>query len=199
MAVSKIVWDGNTLTFPRKCTSWLMENKISAVTRYAADGHRRVHLRNYLWRVKYTVRGVLTQQEERDFWTWWAYAMRGDYFALAYDGDKTANTLLDAGAAAGQKVIPILATTDISAGDEILLTSATTRVFEVVEVDSVSAGVSITTTENLKNAFVLDDACRHLYYLPRCVSVGSRSPVRVEGAGSTNTLYFDHQVEEDLA
>jgi hypothetical protein len=67
------------------------------------------------------------------------------------------STTLDASAAAGQKVIPLTATTGIVAGGEYLIRKADGSYQEVVKVASISAGVSVTAHNNLARAYVSTD------------------------------------------
>jgi len=100
---------------------------------------------------------------------WWSWAMQGKAWSLAMDSTDTVSTTLDGAAAAGQKVIPLAATAGLAAGDKCLIRSADRITYEIVEIDSVSAGVSITAEENLKQSYVSGDGFRHLDYFPACV------------------------------
>jgi hypothetical protein len=195
-----LIWNGNTTTLSRPFTSWT--NTINADTTYRTSlggVHTTCH-RYYLWRVAFTVE-TLSITMERQLLTWWSWAMRCNYFAVAKDSTKVANTVLNGvGAAAGQAVIPVAATTSITAGDLLLLSPALRDgSYEVIQVQSVSAGVSITATTNLVNSWAAGDYCRTLDYLPRCVSVDTTYPVINEDIGKSNYLTLSCNVEEDIA
>ncbi len=100
---------------------------------------------------------------------WWTWARHRRVFALAMDTTKMASTTLDGSAAAGQKVVPVTATTGLVAGDSIQLRSATTAAREIHLIASVSSGVSVTTTENLLGPLVSGDICRHNHYFPSLI------------------------------
>lgn len=97
---------------------------------------------------------------------WWYWVRKGRFFSLAMDTSKIGETTLDAAAAAGQAVVPVTATTDFSADDEIMIISATTFAREKKVIDSISAGVSLTVDENLYNTFASGDTVRHASYHP---------------------------------
>ncbi len=97
---------------------------------------------------------------------WWAWAEQGKQWSFAMDSADIANTTLDAAAAAAQKVIPVTATTAITAGDRMLIRTAAGREYEIIEVDSVSAGVSVTAVSNLVYTYASADILRHWNYFP---------------------------------
>jgi len=101
---------------------------------------------------------------------WWSWAMQGQLFAIDATGLVTpGNTTLDGGAAAAQKVIPLTSTSGLSAGDKCLIRNTDRLVYEIVEIASVSAGVSVTAVANLKQTYASGDGFRHLVYFPYCV------------------------------
>jgi hypothetical protein len=62
-----------------------------------------------------------------------------------------------AGAAAGQKVVPVAATTQFKASEWVLIVKADFSVQEVAQIDSLVAATSITVKSNLINSWVEDD------------------------------------------
>ena len=199
MAVSSIVWNGITLSLPRVASAWTHDIAEDRVESMAADGHRNSHHRGYLWRVHFLLKGPLEDTVERDLWNWWAWAMMGNYYAVAFDSTKTLNTTLDDAAAASQKNVPLTATTTAASGDLMIMTKADRSYYELFKVDTVDAGVKLVSTTNLCRAFAAGDSCRHLQYLPRVVSLDRDPPISVEGKGRDNSVYLDHVFEEDLA
>ncbi|MCK9326036.1 MAG: hypothetical protein M0P69_11150 [Bacteroidales bacterium] len=105
-----------------------------------------------------------------DLWAWWSWARQGKVWGFSKDSGKTASTTLDGAAASGQKVVPLTATAGLAAGDICLIATAADDAFEIVEVATVSAGVSITAVENLKFTYASGDAFRHINYFPSVVS-----------------------------
>ena len=130
-------------------------------------------------RINFT--GFFTQQLYYDLIAWWAWAKQGQAFAFAFDTDRVASTTLDAGAAAAQKEVPLTATAGISAGEFLYLKKASDDESEVIEVDSVDAGVKVVAVENLKYTYVSGDGCRHVDYFP---------------ALKTENMHFNPQVVE---
>jgi hypothetical protein len=172
--------------------------ECETVARQSADGHHNFHHRKFLWRVHLLLKG-LTMSAEQDLLNWWAWAMQGNYYAVAKDGSKTLNTTFNNTSTLGTSTVYLTSTSTVVAGDYLLLTDVDRTIYEIVCVQSVSAGVSVTTTAVLKNTFVSGDSCRHLFYLPRVVSLDDKFPLNIDGEGSTNIFDFDHVVEEDLA
>ncbi len=102
---------------------------------------------------------------------WWSWARQGKAWSLAMDSTETGDTTLDAAAAAGQKVIPLTATASFSVGDNCYIRNSKDDSFEVIEIDSISAGVSVTAVDNLKHDYVSGDYFTHLEYFPEVVSL----------------------------
>ena len=140
----------------------------------------------------------LVQFDDRPFFlslhAWWAHAGQGKQYAFAFDSAKKVNTLLDGSAAAGQAVVPVTSTTGIAVDSEYLLRKEDSSDREIVEVQSVSAGVSFTAKANLVYTYAAGDLCRDPDYFPKVRSIDDRLPV-VENAGKTFTLV--HQFRED--
>ena len=108
----------------------------------------------------------LTRAQYNAMVAWWAYARQGGNFSFAMDSDKTGNTTLDDTAAAGQKVIPLTGTADFSAGDYALIKQASGDDFEIVQIASISSGVSVTVEDNLIYDYAANDIFRHQLYWP---------------------------------
>lgn len=106
----------------------------------------------------------------RDLVGWWSWALRGNAWSLAMDSTKVGNTTLDGAASSGQKVVPLTATAAFVAGDLCLIRSADGLTFEIVTIDTISAGVSITATANLKFTYASGATFRHYDYYPSLVS-----------------------------
>ena len=102
----------------------------------------------------------------RQLIAWRSWAEQGKEWSFTMDHNNVANTTLDGAAAAAQKVIPLTATTSISSGDIMFIRTAAGTEYELIEVDSVSAGVSITAVDNLVYTYAAADICRHWDYFP---------------------------------
>jgi len=126
---------------------------------------------------------VLTEALYRRLIAWWAWARQGKVWAFAFDSTKTGNTTLDDPAAAGQKVIPLTGTGDFSAEDYCLIRAADNDdEFEVVEIASISAGVSVTAVDNLVYSYTSGDIFRHWEYWPEVVSLEDKfGPLKKDG------------------
>jgi len=195
MAAPTIVWNGNTITLPRAFTAWTHTVDTDTVWRMSIDGHKRSHHRRHLWRCHLLYK-QLTLASEMQLLTWWSWASVGGVYAVAKDGSKTLNTALSAAAPVGQASIPLLTLTGVTAGDVLILTSAERTQYEIVTVQTV--GATVTATATLKRSFAAGDTCRHLFYYPRVTSKDSDYPVAADSEGTSNSLNFDHVIEEDL-
>lgn len=193
----QIIWNSNTITFPRPPTAWTPITYVTRAETRSADGHKAVHFRSSIWRATVKLEGPLAVSVERDLWNWWSWAMRGEVFAVAYNSTKAANTTLDGAVASA--TIPLTATTSIAAGDILLLEKADKSYYEIVVVASVDDGVSATATANLVNAFTTGDTCRHFYYMPSCTALDDDCPIKIESESDTNYFSLSVVIEEALA
>jgi hypothetical protein len=126
---------------------------------------------------------------------WWSWASQGFPFSFAIDTGNAANTTLDGAAAGGQKVIPLASTTGFSAGDVCLIRSSTRFNFEGVTIDSVSAGTSVTTVENIQHDYASGDIFRHLEYLPSVLILDNEFKPKKNGLYYKHTFHFIEEVE----
>lgn len=140
------------------------------------------------------IEGVLdaqfTESVFRDLVAWWSWASQGQPFSLAMDTDEDSSTTLDGAANAGQKVIPVAATTGFASGDVCLIRSADRFTYEIVTIDTVSAGVSVTAAANLKSAYVSGDTFRHLDYFPTAISLDDKFNPEKRGEYYSHEFHF---------
>jgi hypothetical protein len=136
-----------------------------------------------------------TESVYRDLLAWWAWAGAGQPWSFAMNTDEDSSTTLDGSAAAAQKVIPVTDTTGFTAGDVCLIRSADRFTFEVVVIDSVSSGVSVTAVANLKNAYVSGAGFRHLEYFPNAISLDDDFRPKKRGAYYSHTFHFLEEVD----
>lgn len=130
-----------------------------------------------------------------DLIAWWSWARQGKTFAYAQDSAKTGNTTVDGTANSGQKVIPVTATGDFSVDDICIIRAEDADdEFEIIDIDSISAGVSVTAKENLKFSYVSGDTLRHMLYWPsvKCLQTEFR-PTRTGAIDQTATGYYRHR------
>lgn len=115
--------------------------------------------------------GLFDAATYRSLWAWWSWARQGKAFSFAVDSGDTASTTLDDSAAADQKVIPVTSTTGFVAGDYCLIRAKDNDdEYEVIEIASVSAGVSVTAEANLIYSYAADDVFRHWLYWPSMIT-----------------------------
>lgn len=132
-----------------------------------------------------------SQSTYHDLIAFYSWARLGRTFSFAVDSSNVANTTLDSSAASAQKVVPLTATTGIASGDNLFLRAADGIEYEVIEVDSVSVGVSVTAVSNLKYSYVSGDTCRHLDYYPSLISKKvAFNPQRTGNVNTSSSFYY---------
>jgi len=137
-----------------------------------------------------------SQATYHDLIAFYSWARQGKSFSFAVDSADVANTTLDGAAAAAQKVVPLTATTGIAVGDDLLLRADGDDEYEVIEVASISTGVSVTAVSNLKFTYASGDVCRHLDYYPSLIS--SRvdfDPKRTGVINPSSSFYYRDNFE----
>ena len=125
----------------------------------------------------------------RQLFAWWSWARQGKVFSFNLDSSKTGNTTLDGTAAAGQKTIPLTATGSFSVGDYCLIRAEDNDdEYEIIEIDSIVAGVSIDAVDDLIFNYLSGDTFRHWKYWPYVISLDKKfAPSRIPG-----TDYYKH-------
>jgi len=159
-----ITYSGHTLTLPRITLIGITFEQEGNDNWSSARVHEGIVFEEWM-EIKVAVKNLLRAQYNA-FYAWWAYARQKENFSFAVDENKTANTTLDDAAAAGQKTIPLTTTADFTAGDYALIKQASGDDFEIVEIASIDAGVSVTAEDNLKYSYIFDDIFRHQLYWP---------------------------------
>ena len=138
---------------------------------------------------------VLTEALYRQLVAWWAWARQGKVFSFAFDATKTGDTTLDDAAAAAQKVIPLTGTGDFTAGDYCLIRAADNDdEFEIVEIASISAGVSVTAVGNLVNSYTSGDVFRHWEYWPDVISLDDTFKAPKKGGTRRHVFRFTEKL-----
>jgi len=127
----------------------------------------------------------------RDLIAWWSWARQGKTWAFAMDSGNVGNTTLDDAAAAAQKNVPLTATAAFASGDYCLLRAADNDdEFEIVEVDSVDAGVKIVAIENLIFTYAASDIFRHWDYWPEVITIDKDFNPKKNGDMFKHTFKF---------
>ena len=145
------------------------------------------------------ITAIFSSAVYRQLFGWWAWARQGKEFSFTMDTTKTGNTTLDDSAAAAQTTIPLTGTGDFSAGDICLIRAADNDdEFEVIVIDSVSAGVSVTAVSNLVYSYTSGDIFRHMDYWPDVISLDDTfNPKLLSLAGSglyEHTFKFEEKL-----
>lgn len=157
------------------------------------SGSGKIETINQFGRFEYTFDGYFTRQLYYDLWAWWSWARQGKTWSFALDSANVANTTLDGAAAAAQKTVPLTATTSLTAGDFGLIRNIRSDdEFEVVEINTVSAGVSVAVVDNLKYTYAATDTFRHLDYFPSVISLDKDFNPPVTGVKDVTAKYYHH-------
>lgn len=135
------------------------------------SGSGKIETISLYGRIQYEFDAYFSKAVYLTLWAWWSWARQGKTWAFALDSDDTGETTLDASAAAGQKTVPLTATTGFSADDYCFIkANDVDDEFEIVQIASVSAGVSITTKSNLVYSYNSADTFRHKDYFSSVVN-----------------------------
>ena len=157
------------------------------------SGSGKVETLNMYGRFNYKFDGYFSRSVWYTLWAWWAWARQGKTFSFALDSDNVLSTTLDGSAASGQKVVPLTSTTGFTAGDVALVRAEDADdEFELIVIDSVSDGVSITSTTDLIYSYEETDSCRHKDYFPSVVTLERSFDPPYTGAVDTTGKYFKH-------
>ena len=115
---------------------------------------------------------IFSEAVYQTLWGWWSWARQGKIWSFSFDTSADTNTTLDGGAAAGQKNVPLTATTGFTAADVCLLRAVDNDdEFEAVVIGSVDAGVKIVAVSNLIFTYAAADIFRHWDYWPSVISL----------------------------
>lgn len=148
---------------------------------------------NMFGRWEYSFDCYFSQAVYYTLWAWWSWARQGKIWSFALDSANTGDTTLDGSAASGQKVIPLSGTAAFSVGDICLVKAVDADdEFELVEIDSISAGVSITTVSNLVYSYASSDVFRHKDYFPSVKSLNDSWLPEYTGVKDVTKKYYRH-------
>ena len=193
MGVPQFEFDGKTLDFPVAISTLEKETEFTRSLQVSTGGKAGSVFERRLDVVSIGLDNFAERAFYRRLQAWFAWAGQGEEYGFALDKDDKINTTLDGAAAAAQKVIPLTATAGIQVGNFYKVFSDDNTKYEIIEVDSISAGVSVTAVENLIWAYADGDFFQTEDYWPKVVSLDDTFPA-VERAHGTFT--FDHEFQE---
>lgn len=159
-------------------------------------GGGKIETINLFGRDEIVVNAFFSRAVYHSLLAWWSWARQGKTFSVAADSGDVGNTTLDGAAAAAQKTIPLTATAAFASGDYCLIRAADDDEFEVVQIDTISAGVSVTAETNLIYTYASGDTFRHLDYYPSCLlapGVRDFEPSRTGVRSTTSDHYYRFQ------
>lgn len=151
---------------------------------------------NLFGRFDYIFDSYFSEQVYFDLWAWWSWARQGKTWSFALDSDNVGDTTLDGSAASAQKTIPLTATAAFSIGDFCLIRTADLDdEFEIVEIDTISAGVSVDVVDNLKFSYTSGDYFSHKDYFPSVLAIGKEFQPTITGVKDTTLKFYKHSFE----
>lgn len=128
-----------------------------------------------------------------DLWAWWSWARQGKTWSFALDSADVGSTTLDGAAAAAQKTIPLTATAAFSVGDICLIRAADADdEFELIEIDTINAGVSVDAVENLNYTYASGDTFTHKDYFASVVTTERNFRPQYTGVKDATSRYYKH-------
>jgi hypothetical protein len=184
MAFPRIVWDGKNLDFPHEVSSLERRRKSEREIEFSASGRAGSVFEHAFDEILIEMDVFSDRAFYRAAQTWWAWAAQGLEYAFALDSDDMVDAALDGAAASGQKIIPLASTAGISAGKFYRLRSADLTREEIIEVDSISAGVSVTAVDDLLYSYDSGDTLRSEDYWPSVVSDDDEFPIEETDFGN---------------
>lgn len=193
MALPRLIFDGVNVDFPQEVSGFEKLRKVRAKMAFSASGVSSKITEHLFDEVEIEVDNFADRAFYRRLQAWWAHAAQGKPYAFALDGADVVDTTIDGDAASGQKVIPLADTTGVLVGKFYRLRTADSLREEVIQVDSVSAGVSATAVENLIYSYASGDIFRSEDYFPKVVSLDDEFPAEEK---PTLTFNFKHKFRE---
>lgn len=193
MAKPRITYDGTNLDFPKLASDW--ENRRASL-RTLKISHGKAHavsLRNQFDLCRLFLEHFEDKDFERQLYAWWSWAQRGEAYAVALDSADVIDTTLDGAAPAGQDVIPLTATAGIVIGNRYKIREVSGNEEEKIEVASISAGISVTATANLKYGYLSGDTFQSPEFLPKVISLDGVKPW---GPSRSIAFTLDHRFRE---
>jgi len=182
----RIIWNGNTLSLPKKARVVYEINEDRNIDFSASRKHQVIHWAEWT-RVTISLR-LLTKAEMFPFWSWWAWARLGNEFTFSLDNQDTESSITVA-AAAAQANITVNALGDISADDWIKVFEVSGDDYEAIKVQSVG-GLVITCDSNLLNAYAVGDKVRNIDYFPIMIVDMDMLPLPTDAPG----YYFSFDI-----
>ncbi len=137
--------------------------------------------------IAFTVRH-LEKNETYKFYDFWSFARLGNTFSFALYSSEAETTILSSGVAAGQTVIKTTGTANFSINEWCFIGQSTGNRYEVVQLSSITAGVSLKATTNLKNAYTTGDEFRHIDYYHTMSVKDKKLSVPADAPGKHHTV-----------
>ena len=190
----RITFDSNNIDFDVMVNTLNIRHMQERNINRSGSGKIEVVNLYGIYEIEFT--GVFDADTYYSLVAWWSWARQGQLFSFAADSSDVGDTTLDAAAAAAQKVIPLTATAAFASGDFCLIKAIDNDdEFEVIEIDSVSAGISVTAVSNLVYSYASADEFRHWKYWPELVCLNDEF---VPDQLGPDTYQFTFQCAESL-
>lgn len=184
---SRLTWDGNNIDILLAERGLERSPEQKFTQNLSATGY--IEQVNFFGSEKVSIDTYFTVTEYRSLYAWfWSWAREGNVSSFALDSADTVDTTLD-GSTSGATV-PLTSTTGIAIGDECLIIADGDDAREIIIVDSISAGVSVTADANLINTFASGDVFRHMDYYPSLILADKSFNPRKNGAYYKHTFNF---------
>ena len=193
MSNPKFVYDGKTLSFAEALSSMERRKFSERDIVFSASGKAGSVFEHALDMIEIEIELFDDRAFYRALQAWWAWACQGNEYAFALDAADTINTTLNGTAAAGQKVIPLTSTVGIVAASRYRVRSADLTKEEIIQVDTISVGVSVTAVDNLIWGYASGDFFRSEDYFPKVISRDDDFPAVETDFGN---FKFKHKMRE---
>jgi hypothetical protein len=192
MANPLIVWNGNSLPFPRGASEYLFLRRADRVLNFSQGGVAASSLRALYDEISVGVDNFTDEQFERDLRAWWSWAARGLAYSFALDSAETASAVMNIASIPTSVRIPDTAA--FAVGKYYVARRITGEYEDVFYVDNkTSNALNLGSSQALRNSYFPGDLVRSLDFFPKVVSLDDSYPVRRH----ITTWGFAHRMRED--
>lgn len=194
MGSPRITYNSITIDLVLGKTGLIQVHKQNRKQSESASG--MIETINLFGRFDYMFDAYFSEQVYFDLMAWWSWARQGKAWSFALDSDKVGNTTLDGAAAAAQKTIPLAATAAFAVGDFCLIRAADLDdEFEIVEIDTINAGVSVDAVDNLKFSYDSGDYFTYKDYFASVLTTRQAFQPTTTGVKDVALKFYKHTFE----
>lgn len=158
------------------------------------SGSGKIETINQYGIMQWDFKALMTEAQYRRMIGFYSWGRQGKTFSISLKSSLAISTSLSGAATAG--IVPLAGSSQFSTGDICLIRSATDDEFEVVQITSITTGVSASLASTLVFDYSSGAAFRHFHYMPSAILINTNfNPMEMDGSEHYS---FDFQVVEAL-